>query len=231
MTRSNQTQDSLLRWKIGVDFSCAYSTQNDRVTEDLNRENWLNELNHGLNWFFPKQEHGTTIIRVESQKGLLRGDGLYTNRPGVGLGVWGSDCPGLCLVGPEGWRGVAHCGWRGSAAGLPVKLLFEMVKVSGHPPQSFEAFIGPGISGECYEVDQPVLTSSDWPSSSLTGDGERQNLCLSTAIEKQLVGEGVMRIQHSKICTFRDSRFHSYRRSGKGPNQILALYPKPSDSG
>ena len=227
MTRSNQLEPAPLCWNWGHGLSSTYSFSHDLVSSEEPRKKWLSSRHPELTWAFPVQEHGLTLHHVEAASTNLVGDGLFTQSPGVGLGVWGSDCPGLCLSGPEGWRGIAHCGWRGTSAGLAIKLLKTLSSASGLPPHAFSALIGPGISGPCYEVDQPVLEAYSWPRVALKGEGSKQHLDLSKTIEVQLKKEGVQSIIQTGICTYEHPKLHSYRRSGKGLNQLLIMFPCP----
>jgi YfiH family protein len=231
MTRSNQSNSPFLSWDSNHGFSCAYSVRDDQVTLEVHRHQWLSKLQPTSKWLFPLQKHGNTIHIVHHHSKIIEGDGLITQSSDLGLGVWGSDCPGLAIVGPENWRGVAHCGWRGTASGIAPKLLQLLIHQSGHPAESFEAFIGPGICKNCYEVDQPVIEACRWPKEALIGQGPKRQLNLPLAIELQLRSQGLDHISQSGLCTSESPDHHSYRRSGKGPNQLLAIFPTASNFG
>ncbi len=155
----------------------------------------------------------------------MEADALYSNNKEIGLTVFGGDCPGLAICDGKAGFGMAHCGWRGTAKGIVKALLSKMLAQQGDL-SSYQAFIGPGISGDCYEVDELVLDAHPWPEQSLIHHHlGRAHLDLREAIYSQLCGLGMLRgqISRSSICTFQDHRLHSFRQSGKGINQLLTL--------
>lgn len=168
---------------------------------------------------------------------------------GLTLLAPGADCPGIAVqAGPE-CIGVAHCGWRPTAGGMVSVLVTSMEEAAAAagvslPPRSeWSAVVGPGISGEHYEVDGPVLESRDWPEPSLSGvrevtaedealgrgkAGPRVHLDLRAALRCDLEEEGLpaASIVVSEPCTWEDERLRSHRqdRGVKGVNQALAAW-------
>lgn len=213
--------------------STAYSQKSELVHLEEYRTQWLSTWPWIKKWIFPNQQvHGTHVVhwlnhsKTETEEQTLVCDALITDIPNLGLGVWGSDCPGLAIFSPDGIRGIAHCGWKGTANELPTRLAHEISLVSHSPPESWVAHIGPGICGDCYEIDSPVINSYDWPENSihLTKNGKAQ-LDIRTAIEAQCRQFGIEKISKSEVCTSESKQHHSYRAQGKGPNQLLVLFP------
>lgn len=205
-----------------IAFSCAADGE---MRDPARRAAWAAGRVPDRNLLVPGQTHGATVAAPGADPALLaRADGVVAPRPGPALGVRGSDCPGLVLAAPDA-LGAAHCGWRGTAAGLPGALVQALAAISRHPPQSWIAFIGPGISGRHYEVDAPVLGSRCWPPGSLTATGpDHAHLDLATAIASDLAALGVITILRSGICTREDPRLHSHRRAGSGTTQLLLAW-------
>ncbi len=84
-------------------------------------------------------------------------DGLCTDAPGVTLVIYTADCVPLYFIDPEHHAiGLAHAGWRGTAAGMARAMAERMGAEFGSAPQQLLAAIGPSICRECFEVDEPV---------------------------------------------------------------------------
>ena len=112
------------------------------------------------------QDHHTVVRRVTSKEagiGIWRSrdmqsvDGLITNEPGVVLVTYYADCVPLYFVdiGKKA-IGLAHAGWRGTAAGMGAHMVKAMQTEFGSNPKDTIAAIGPSIGPCCYEVDSPV---------------------------------------------------------------------------
>ena len=115
---------------------------------------------------FTDQTH-TANIRVVTEddagKGLTRPrdytdvDGLVTDVPNLLLCAFTADCVPVFLVDPVHRAiGLAHSGWRGTAARIGEKTVREMQRNFGTAPEDLVCAIGPSICQDCYEVSQDV---------------------------------------------------------------------------
>lgn len=112
------------------------------------------------------QDHHTVIQRVGAEhrgrgvwkpKGIEGIDGLCTNEPGVTLVIYCSDCVPLYFVdNTHRAIGLAHAGWRGTAAGMAKAMVEKLAAEYGTRPEDIRAAIGPSICKDCFEVDGPV---------------------------------------------------------------------------
>lgn len=112
------------------------------------------------------QDHHTNVLRVgQEDRGLgvwtpkleASVDGLCTDQPGITLVVYCADCVPLYFVDPEHRAiGLAHAGWRGTAAGMAKVMVQRMADEFGTRPQALWAAVGPSICRDCFEVDPPV---------------------------------------------------------------------------
>jgi len=188
----------------------------------------LLELNSELQWFIPKQVHGREIVLLDEQPSATEADGVIGRKSSHGLAVFGGDCPALAMDTGTEYFGIAHCGWRGVVAGIVENLCEQLCKCVGTDSfKTWQAYIGPGICGDCYEVDTPVATAMLWPESAICWRREdRIGLDLKRAIAVKLekMGMAANQINLSPCCTYEQATLHSYRRDGKGPNQLLAFY-------
>ena len=113
-----------------------------------------------------RQTHTTNIRLVTEKdrgKGLVRPrdyedvDGLITAEPGVVLVTHYADCVPLFFVDKEKHViGLAHSGWRGTAAGMGARMTEAMGEAFGSKPENLAAVIGPSICQDCYEVSEEV---------------------------------------------------------------------------
>jgi copper oxidase (laccase) domain-containing protein len=214
-----------LRWHLGHGISLAFSEAADGDLRDRPaREAWLARAGVRLPCAVPSQVHDRLVVQAVPGAPPPRADGLVTADRALALGVFGADCPGLCIAAADAF-GVAHCGWRGTAAGIVDALVAAMREESRQPPSDWRAFIGPGIGGADYEVDAPVLGARRWPASALTArPGGRASLDLAEAIACDLAEAGVGSVLRAGICTRQDPRLHSYRWRGPGHTQLLVAW-------
>lgn len=84
-------------------------------------------------------------------------DGLITNQPGIALATFYADCVPLYFVDPVHKAiGLAHSGWRGTAARMGACMVQRMREEFGTKPEDLYAAIGPSICVDCYEVSEDV---------------------------------------------------------------------------
>jgi hypothetical protein len=213
-----------LSWSLPGGVALAYSAAADGdVRERERRTAWLARA--GCPWpcAVARQVHGALIAEADPAR-LAEADGLVTGDPRLALAVFGADCPGLALVAADA-LGVAHCGWRGTAAGIVAALVQALAQRSAAPPATWQAFIGPGIAGARYEVDAPVLSARAWPPAALTPTRPgHARLDLATAIADDLAQLGIGDIRQSGVCTAADAALRSHRRGDRGAVQALAVW-------
>ena len=151
-----------------------------------------------------RQVHGTDLQEWSEQRGdkpIAEADGHVTAVPGLGLAVLAADCLPVALAG-SGRIAMAHCGWRGLAAGI---LAQAVARFDSAP----SAAVGPGIGVCCYEVGPEVGRAfQDVP-----GAVRGRMLDLRVVAEARLREAGVDDITHVNLCTScREDLFFSHRR-------------------
>lgn len=105
-------------------------------------------------------EHGARV-RLATGSGMAgAGDALVTTLPGLPLALTVADCFPLFLAAP-GAVALAHCGWRGIAAGVAPATLAALCRAAGCDPSAARAWIGPGIGPCCYSL--PEATACVFP--------------------------------------------------------------------
>jgi len=214
-----------LQWDLGCGVQAAFSTAADGDQRDPDcRGRWLATLGVPVPVAVPEQVHGSRLC--PASPGWHRGvDGLVLDAGVPSAVIFGADCPGLVLLGARHVV-VAHCGWRGIAAGMVAEAVAAFRAASGVPPTG--AFIGPSITGTWYEVDAPVLQAFAWPEAGvIPGAPGKAWLDLPIVITELLADEGIGTVRVSGVCTAQDPRLHSYRHQGPGLVQGLAVWRTP----
>ncbi len=96
-------------------------------------------------------------IGVWREKDMESIDGLCTDEKGVTLVIYCADCVPLYFLDEAHHAiGLAHAGWRGTAAGMAKVMAERMALEFGTDPSRLVAAIGPSICKDCFEVDEPV---------------------------------------------------------------------------
>jgi len=183
----------------------------------------------------PRQVHGRTILAIagggarevrrdgENDAGVTfrvsgDADGQITRAHGVLLAATAADCVPVYLVAPEqGWIGLLHAGWRGTAGGVLAAGLGALA-VHDVGPDAVHLHLGPAICGSCYEVGRDVLDAFGLP-------GERGHVDLREELSGQARSNGVTpsRISRSDRCTRCSSdRLHSHRADPAGAGRMAA---------
>jgi YfiH family protein len=158
--------------------------------------------------------HGAEVAVVAGSGHLQGVDALLTRAPGVALAITTADCLPLILT-CKGTVAVGHCGWRGTAAGLPGRLLEACRAAASVPARAVTAHIGPCIRPCCYEVGPEV--AERFPASVVDRVGGRHRLDLAAAARLQLMDLGVPpdAIFDTAACTCcTPDWYYSYRRDG-----------------
>jgi YfiH family protein len=171
-----------------------------------------------------RQVHGSDVIVCENLHPsgvavLGQADAMVTDRAGVLLAVTVADCVPVFLVDPQRrLLGLAHAGWRGTAAGI-VGATLDAMRRLGASPASLYVHLGPAICGACYEVGPEVQAA-------LGGSRETRQVDLRAHIERSLTEAGVdgERLTASVACTRCDSgSFFSYRGGDRGRRMCAFL--------
>lgn len=170
------------------------------------------------------QVHGDVVLRAGAAGGPVprppigEGDGVWTDVPGIAVGVRTADCLPI-LIEDRGGRRVAavHAGWRGVIANIAVRALEQLV-AAGTRAGDVRVVIGPCIQKCCFEVD------GDLPARFAAAFGDevvvpvegkaRRHLDLPRAVSLALTRAGLSAAHVAALphCTMCDARFFSHRR-------------------
>lgn len=119
-------------------------------------------------WVGAEQTHEINIkkvTRIDKGKGALvyedsfsGTDGFFTYSKGVMLTLCYADCVPLYFLHEKtGAIGMAHAGWKGTVGGIGRKMA-ELFAKEGIDLSEVQTVIGPSICGNCYIVDDHVIS-------------------------------------------------------------------------
>ena len=119
--------------------------------------------------YLPVQKHTDKIQIVDGDLSAKIADSVITRRKGILIGVQVADCvPVLFYDRVKSIVGVAHAGWRGTAAQIVKKAIQVMVRDFQSSPEDIKMAFGPSIRWSCYEVGEEVKDAIY----KATGEGE-----------------------------------------------------------
>jgi YfiH family protein len=178
-----------------------------------------------------QQVHGSRVSRVDkSDRGrgaytldtaITGCDALLTNQPGTYLLSLYADCVPVYFYDPLNRAiAIAHCGWKGTMAGIVCETLEAMHQEYQTVAEQTEIFIGPGIGACCFHIQndlaQQVRAELGHLKDVLAGDAEGLvTWDLQETNRQLLVAGGVCNdnIKVCKICTScHPEWFYSHRR-------------------
>ena len=156
-----------------------------------------------------RQVHSGAVNRAEAGERTRKGDGLWTDEPGVPMLAFSADCLPIALARVNGKPGLAllHAGRLGLLDGI---VQAGVAALRG----PLAAIVGPGIGPCCYEVGEDILAAyrARFGPDVLQG----RNLDLWTAAERVLRETGVDAVERLDVCTAcNPDRFFSHRRDGQ----------------
>lgn len=188
----------------------------DDLPEDVrgNRKILVQALRLPGEPYWLEQQHGAEVREARSTPERALADASYTTCAGPVCVVQTADCLPVLLCSRGGdWVAAAHAGWRGIAANV----LLATIRTYPGSPGDLLAWLGPAISAEFYEVDEPVRAALGKHLAAValrpSGRAGHWFLNLAVAAAWQLEQAGVENCHAVGGCTFQDeSRFYSHRR-------------------
>ena len=181
-----------------------------------------------------RQVHGARVVHATGPlESMQEADAAVTREPCILLSVRVADCVPLLIGDPTtGSVAAVHAGWRGTSAGVAVRVVEELRRAVGARPDSLVAAIGPGIGPCCYAVGPELrgaFLRSGWPDASVDRwfqHGGDARLDLWQANRDQLMTAGVASesVALSNLCTAcHPAWFHSYRRDRERAGRQIAF--------
>jgi len=178
----------------------------------------------GIAWM--RQVHGTDVAYAAGSPAVVTDEGpglapevdaLFTDVPGLALGVLVADCAPVLIADPHaGIVGAAHAGREGMAGGV-VPALVRAMTAAGADPARMRAALGPAICGGCYEVPAPLRAriAAAVPQAACRTRKGSPGIDIRSGAAAQLAEAGVRAVHRDPRCTAEAPELYSYRRDGR----------------
>ncbi len=162
-----------------------------------------------------KQVHGSSVHVATPQdigKRIEGADALVTNDPQAAICTFYADCVPLFFLDTRRRAiGLAHSGWRSTAANIAERTIGKMAQAYGTDPSDILAAIGPSIGVCHFEVDTDVAARFDDRYVTMS---DKPHIDLWRVVKDQLLAAGVKEnaITSAGLCTVcHKDIFYSYR--------------------
>jgi YfiH family protein len=192
---------------------------------------------------FGQQVHGASVAVVtgdligsgagDADAAIPDTDAMVTNIPDAPLVVLVADCCPVAFFDPVARAvGIAHAGWRGTAAGIVAETINNMTAEFGSDPADIIAGIGPSIGPCCYQVGEEVVDQLEAVYPHLVDRvfdrtrGEKPYFDLWQANRLIMNGAGLpdSNIETAGLCTVcHKDTFFSHRADGGNTGRFGAL--------
>ena len=181
-----------------------------------------------------KQIHGDVVVHADLVgEPWPEADAMWTNTPGLLLGVAAADCAPILVADPNGPIGAAHAGWQGTSKRIAVALVETLVR-NGADPARLVAAIGPSIGPCCYVIDEARAAvirerlGADSADVLFAGPDGRPVFDLWSANVQQLEQAGVRLVDRCDVCTQSGGADVWSYRGDKGKNgTALGIIGRP----
>jgi len=205
-------------------LNLALHVPDDREAVMQNRSLLIRQLvGSDVPFVVPNQVHGTHVVYVKDAPSVsavqaeadLGADAVIVKASRVGALLCFADCLPLILVAPDGSFAVVHAGWRGAVAHIANKACRALSEICEVDPALFNAYIGPHIRSECFEVGKEVVEQfANEFGDDVVADDRHVSLARAVSIDLERAGMNCARIVDACVCTkCHPDKYFSYRAS------------------
>lgn len=206
-------------------LNLALHVQDDAAAVSSNRQLLLEAMGaQGCQLVVPNQVHQSHIVSFEPQSDIKAlaaeatqaADGLLVNCCDVAALLNFADCMPVIVVAPGGAFCVLHAGWRGVYGHIVAKGIKMLCASASCEPECCNAYIGPYIHAECFEVSQDLAEKFATEfGECCRRDNRHVDLGGAMLVELLACGIDAKRIANVDMCTVcSKDEFFSYRASG-----------------
>jgi YfiH family protein len=158
------------------------------------------------------QTHSDVVTLVKSPR-VYDSDGIYTEKPKLGLLVQTADCMPILLIDNKR-IGALHSGWRGLKNNIVEKAIkkFDVNQLS--------ISIGPHAQSCCYEIKEDVKKYFN----DYTEVRDDMFFLNMSQVLKDLSEEQGFQLEISSICTICNSSYNSYRENKTSKRQFGVIW-------
>ncbi len=225
-----------MAWEYGLNWSGVTGGFVGRSTSSARDEtlrNALAAMGGDRTLVEAEQVHGGDVAvigadRLQAGEVCVGGvDGLLTDAPGAALAIYVADCLAVFLSHESAPAvGLAHAGWRGLAADMPVTLVRSALEAFGGSAGDLRVALSPCIRQCCFEVGEEVAEHFDTIEGAVDRSREKPHVDMLAVATAQLREAGVPgeRIEVMDGCTrCEPQRFASYRWDPQRCGRNVAL--------
>jgi len=158
------------------------------------------------------QTHSDVVTFVKSPR-VYESDGIYTEKPKLGLVVQTADCMPI-LLNDKKRIGAIHSGWRGLKNNIVEKAIkkFNVNQLS--------ISIGPHAQSCCYEIKEDVKKYFN----DYTEVRDDMFFLNMSQVLKDLSEQKGFQLEISSICTICNSSYNSYRENKTSKRQFGVIW-------
>ncbi|MEK7100257.1 MAG: peptidoglycan editing factor PgeF [Patescibacteria group bacterium] len=187
-----------------------------------------------MNLVICQQTHSANthvVTKEDIGKEISNCDGLITNLKNINLQIKTADCVPVTINDPvKKLVGVVHAGWRGTEKEIVKNAINLMINNFNSRPLDIKIKIGPAIDKNNYLVKKDVASRfiDKYPECLEKIDSEHWKFDLVGVNIKQLLDMGILNknIKNSKISTFLNKKYPSFRRDGKSEGFVTSIMLK-----
>ena len=212
---------------LGKDVRCLMLTKEFLENKTSGSINFLSKIT-GTPIQLMEQVHGVNIKTISTclSEPLEKTDGMFTKSKDFGLAVKTADCIPLALSSEDGSEiALLHVGWKGLCGGIIENFLTKY----STERKRYNAWIGPCISADNYEVGKEVFDSfyqSD-PIAEINFKAlgkKKWKFDLRSEAARRL-SDGNVNICTSEHCTFKEEElYYSYRNNQSDRRMITLIW-------
>ena len=217
-------------------FGRNLENNSNKSIDFINEESVKAYINNGK-LFLTKQVHGNNVFFLQDFNDLkknnciIESDAIITNLQNISIGVLTADCVPILIYAKE-TIGAIHAGWKGLYDGIIENTIKKMIETENNlGPAEITAIIGPHILVNSYEVDQRFF--DHWLEKDPKNEqyfcfknNAKYNFDLQECAMQVLRTLGLVNITKTKIDTFTNSDYYSYRKSNAGHGRNLSVIVK-----
>ena len=217
--------------RIGKNVNCLTLTDHffKKNEIDSNKSNLLRDFHKfdGVPIQYMEQVHGSTTQIVNSYSVLpkLKTDALLSSRPNLALAAFSADCMPIAIARSDGSEfALLHAGWKGLYEGV----IESCVKTFSSSDSNLNAWIGPSISSDNYEVDKDLFEAfTEKNAESKSNFSERSFNKWSFDLQGEatrILNDFGVDVQNSHFCTYDSEIMYSFRREETEKRMLTIIW-------
>jgi YfiH family protein len=217
-------REGFSEYPYGLNMSFKVNDNAENVIK--NREEVYKALGISGNRIVLQKQVHSDIVTYADKSGLIESsDALITDKKNLFLTLSVADCyPVFIADSSERIIAAVHSGWRGTEKNISGNTISEIRKRFGIDTRNLQAYIGPGICVNHFEVGKEVYER--FPDEVRKKTDGKYFVDLRKNILLQLLDSGIKpeNIEVCNLCTYEEnSLLHSYRRDKEKSGRMFGF--------